>query len=313
MKELLKILEERVEVLANEPMARHTSIQVGGPADYYVTAKTAAQLAWICQAAWRCDVPFFVFGNGTNLLVRDGGIRGLVVENRASRVRGLKDSAAWASDTISIFVESGTPLRGLAMRTAKAGWQGLEWAAGIPGTVGGAVLSNAGAHGGCIANVFQSGRVVCANAANVQEWQPEAFGFTYRRSVLHAETGRRAPSTIVLGVTLSLQCCEAPTLLARIEKYLGWRRRNQPQLPSAGSVFKNPGRLGAGALIQQVGLKGERRGDAQFSPEHANFIVNLGGAKAADIEALMGLARQRVKDSFGLELELEVQIVGEVA
>jgi len=292
------VLGDRVHL--NEPMSLHTSFRIGGSADLYAVAASAQELVELTSLAREHDVPYLIIGRGTNILVADRGIRGLVIENKLQvtnyELRG---------DGAILHAESGAFLIDLALESARRGLGGLEWAVGIPGSVGGAIVGNAGAYGSYIGDVVRRATVLTADGA-MRELSTEELGFGYRASRFKA-----ASSEVILSAEVALHPEPVEVLAERIADYTRRREASQPMEPSAGSVFKRTEQYPAGFLIEQAGLKGKRIGDAQISPKHANFIVNLGGAKASDVRALINLARERVWAQFGEELELEIELAGE--
>jgi UDP-N-acetylmuramate dehydrogenase len=297
----------------NAPLARLTAARVGGPVDAMLTVNSAAELAEACLLLWRKKIPFYVLGGGSNVLVSDRGVHGVVVLNRAKVVKFYDldgQSLVWA--------ESGANLGMLARQAASKGLSGLEWAAGVPGTVGGAVVGNAGAHGGDMAGNLKLAEILHVNSVEqdstskdlVERWPVERLEYGYRTSLLKRQPGQ----AVVLAAELSLQ--KLPTenhtqIEERMEAFNEHRRKTQPPGASMGSMFKNPAGDYAGRLIEAAGLKGLCSGKAQISPLHANFFVNLGGASAADVRNLLDLAREKVKDQFGVQLELEIELLGE--
>ncbi|HID62089.1 MAG TPA: UDP-N-acetylmuramate dehydrogenase, partial [Anaerolineae bacterium] len=250
--------------------------------------------------------PYFLLGSGTNVLVSDRGIRGLVIENRARgsrfEIRG-EEAILWA--------EAGALLKDLAEESVQRGLAGLEWAVGIPGTVGGAVVGNAGAYGGYVSDILAQVTILRANGG-IQELRSGEVGFGYRTSRFKAANReQRAVQPVILVAQFKLHPESVKALRERVAEYTRQREARQPSEPSAGSVFKRTAQYPAGFLIEQAGLKGKRIGDAQISPKHANFIVNLGQARAGDVKALMDMARETVLKQFGIELELEQELVGE--
>ena len=311
---LRQALEAEVgaRLLVSEPLSAHTSYGIGGPADLFVTVGSQDELCRIVALARECQVPYFLLGSGTNILVSDKGIRGLVIENRARgsrfEVRG-EEAILWA--------EAGAFLKDLAEEGVRRGLAGLEWAIGIPGTVGGAVVGNAGAYGGYVSDILTQVAILRTNG-KIQELGSEEVRFGYRTSRFKAanrEIGatvpRRAAMPVILAAQFKLQPGSVRVLRERVTEYTRQREARQPNEPSAGSVFKRTAQYPAGFLIEQAGLKGKRIGDAQISPKHANYIVNLGQARASDVKALMDMARDAVLKQFGIELELEQELVGE--
>lgn len=310
-----------VPVRFDEPMAKHTSFRIGGPADAYVQARTLDQLTAAVRTAWELDLPVLVIGGGSNLLVRDGGIRGVVVETRARQVSGWPTSSVdhrrqsgtsaptAEGDTLPLTVEAGAPLAALARRTAALGWAGLEWAVDIPGTVGGAVVNNAGAHGGDMAQSITAALVLAGDAPTAW-WSVDELGLAYRASSLKtAPRPTRRP--LVLAAKFVLRRGDPLTLRAMVAQYSRYRRQTQPVGACAGSMFKNPPEAAAGWLIEQAQLKGLQVGAARVSDLHGNFMLNLGGATANDVLRLVELVQERVRAATGVELELEIEVVGE--
>jgi len=285
--------------LADEPLARHASYRIGGPADLYVVVRREEDLLGWVTLAREEGVSYFVMGRGTNLLVADEGMRGIVIENRCRGVRSLTKEKG-----LLLRVQTGSSLSSLARRTAKEGLGGLEWAVGIPGTVGGAIVNNAGAYGGSIAQRLQ--RVTLLDSqGGLRRMAVSELRLGYRTSRFKGE------SSVILSADFALQAESADLLSERVASYERERRKSQPKEPSAGSVFKNPEGDYAGRLIEEAGLKGHRIGEAQISPLHANYIVNLGQAQARDVAALIRLVRERVWQKHGTPLELEIELVGD--
>jgi UDP-N-acetylmuramate dehydrogenase len=287
----------------DEPMARHTTFGIGGPADCYAVAATEEDLLTLTDIAHRHDVPFFVLGSGSNILVGDGGIRGLVIENRHT---AWEEPVPQAADSFRLRVASGASFAALARRLAQSGLAGLEWACGIPGTLGGAVVYNAGAYGGCLADVLLSVRV--ANGGRSTEIAASELALGYRGS---AFTRGILADRLVLSADLLLHRGDAIALTERIAQLDARRLAAQPRGRSAGSIFKNTPEHPAWWLIDQVGLRGHRIGEAEISRRHTNFFLNRGRARAADVVALMNLASEHVQERFGISLEREVALVGE--
>ncbi len=286
-------------LLADEPLARHTTFRIGGPAEWFLAVETSDELAQAARLARKHGIPFFILGGGSNILVADAGIEGLVIAIRCRKVEVRPDGA--------VYAEAGASLAGLARTAIRAGLGGLEWAVSVPGTVGGAVIGNAGAHGGCVADSLETTILLAPDGAI--ERHPVAWlNYSYRYSRLKGQ--RSAEAYIVLGAEFHLKPEPVAELEARAERFLAQRRATQPTEASVGSIFKNPTGDYAGRLIEAAGLKGHRIGQAQISPVHANFIVNLGGATAADVWSLIGLAREVVRRRFSVDLELEILRVG---
>ncbi len=301
MQEELELPSElSARICEQEPLARHTTFRIGGPADLFLRVDTRGELIQAVAAARASGLPLFILGNGSNILVADSGIRGLVIENHADDY-GTREEGG----RLVLAAESGASLPGLANRMARQGWCGLEWAIGVPSTIGAAVVGNAGAHGSSISANLTRAEVLAARGE--PEWWPnEAFEFAYRSSRLKKNPG----SGVVLQAEFELAHDEPAACIARMSKYTEHRRRTQPTDPSVGSMFKNPPGDYSGRLIEAAGLKGTRVGQVEVSPVHANFFVNHGGASAAQVIELVDLVRRRVRDEFGVELELEIQVVG---
>ncbi len=293
-----------MEVRRQEPLARHTTFGIGGPADVFVVCRSAAELRSAVVAARDAGLPWFVLGSGSNILVGDGGVRGVTIANEARRVTPPEDVG---DGRVAVTAESGVSFAALARTLARQGFAGLEWASGIPGTVGGAVVYNAGAYGGCLADALRE--VTLVNGSDRPERVPaEDLDLVYRGSAFTRGVFR---DRLVLDATLVLWRADAASLERRIAELDARRLAAQPRGRNAGSIFKNPPDRPAWKLIDAVGLRGYRIGDAQISEKHCNFFVNLGRARAADVYGLIRLAQERVREQFGVELELEVTLVGE--
>ena len=280
-------------------LAPYTSARIGGPADALVTAHSADELAQVAQTCWEHALPFTLLGGGSNLLVSDKGVRGIVILNRAKAV----DFHAGAQPAVR--AESGVVFSNLAHRAAARGLSGLEWAIAIPGTVGGAVYGNAGAFGGDTAHSLLRAEILDENG---RAWQPvEKLEYSYRASAL-----KRSPAkAVVLAAEFGLANGNAEEIQAAAAQFTERRKATQPPGASMGSMFKNPPGDFAGRLIEAAGLKGARIGNAEISTVHGNFFINDGETKAADIKKLIDLAQNTVEAKFGVRLELEVELVGE--
>ena len=278
-----------------------TTWKVGGPAEWFAEPGERDELLALVAWAQNQGLSLRCIGAGSNLLIADSGLPGLTICNR--RLQGSRLDAASGL----VEAEAGEPIPSLARKAARHGLSGLEWAVGIPGTVGGAVVMNAGAQGGCTAECLHSVRVLDpANPEAPFELAARDLDFAYRYSRIQAE------DWIVLAATFRLEAGHDPaSITARTSANLHSRTSTQPyQQPSCGSVFRNPEPLKAGQLIEALGLKGLQIGDAQVSPIHANFIVNLGQACASDIDALIAEVQSRVLASHGLALHPEVKRLG---
>ena len=283
-------------LLHDEPLARHTAARLGGPADVLITAKTLDEFLFAVHFAWERGVPYRILGGGANVLAADAGFRGLIVVNRA-------DALAFEADGC-VRVESGLSLSTLARRCMARGLDGLQWAVSVPGTLGGAVINNAGAHGSDMAACLVETTVHYAERVATLTLTDMAYG--YRASAL--KHGDR-PFAVTEAV-LQLQPGGDPVALrAEADGYVAHRKRTQPPGASLGSIFKNPPGDYAGRLIEAAGLKGARIGGVQISPVHANFFVHAGAGTSADYVALIRLAQETVAVRFGVHLELEIQLI----
>ncbi len=281
-------------VLFNEPMSRHTSFKIGGPADAYVEPADVEELRQLMAITFAHKIPVFVMG-GTNLLVRDGGIEGIVV--RLVRLDGIEEPEPGV-----LYAEGGVLMPRLLKVAMQKGLTGLEFAAGIPGTVAGCVVMNAGTQFGEMKEVVRKIRLVTTRG-EIRDVSCEDAGYSYRRS--------RLPEGIVVAAWLGLEPGSKAKIAATVKQSLLRRKATQPiEMPNAGCIFKNPEGDSAGRLIEAAGLKGAHVGDAQVSTKHANFIVNKGKATAGDTQALIRVVADTVAKKFGTTLDLEVQIVG---
>jgi UDP-N-acetylmuramate dehydrogenase len=321
---LLEVLKESLH--EQEVLAKHTSFRIGGLADFFARVTSEETMLAVLKTCRIRNIPVLLLGNGTNILISDLGWRGLVIENRLTSVvlTELPDGTAL------LKAGSGAVLGGVARKVAKDGWSGFEFAATIPGSVGGGVVNNAGAHGGDFSQVMT--RVAVATMAGERKeytpadfevlfriLQPSEMRLAYRHSRWREQVGmHKVPSgdegnEVILWAEFHLHRGNSTEIKAHIDEMTDWRRAKQPQEPNAGSIFKNPPapNPAAGRLIEAAGLKGTKVGGAQISPKHANFIVNVGGATAADVMSLIQLVKQKVREQSGVELELEVELLGE--
>jgi UDP-N-acetylmuramate dehydrogenase len=282
-------------------MAQHTSFAIGGPADLLVEAHCSEELAELLRLARESKVPALLIGGGTNILVADAGVRGIVIANAC---RG------WNYDEAEglLTAHSGAPLCQVAQGAVQRGLGGLEWAVGIPGTLGGAVVGNAGAYGGCMADVVRRVTLLRPDG-QIETVEAAALEYTYRNSALKREA-RRERRPVVLEATLRLIPEDAAALAQKAASFTEQRLARTPCGCCAGSVFKRTLQYPPGFLIEQAGLKGRRIGGAEVSPKHANFLMNVGGASARDMRALMELVQREVLAAFGQQLEPEIEFVG---
>jgi len=289
-------------VRRDEPLASHTTMRVGGPADLFVTVNAVEDLVTVLALAREVDLPALVLGGGSNLLVSDRGVRGLVVSNGCRAVRRHEGDVLWA--------ESGANLAGVARQAMRWGLAGLEWCVSVPGTVGGAVVGNAGAHGGCVADNLLRATLLGPDGA-LAEWPAARLAYSYRSSALKRTIRTGQPQPVVLSAAFQLQQADPAEMEARAAGFLAHRRTTQPVEPSAGSIFQNPPSDYAGRIIEALGLKGASQGGAAFSSVHANFIVNRGGASAVDVVTLINRARQVAWQELGVALTPEILFVGD--
>jgi UDP-N-acetylmuramate dehydrogenase len=282
------------------PLAPFTSARMGGSADYLVEIQSAQSLEVAVRALWKAHIPFRILGGGSNVLVADAGVRELILLNKARARRFIEDPAR-----PQIWAESGAMLGTLARLAAERGWTGLEWAAGVPGTLGGAIVGNAGAHGRdmshsvLLADILQQG-------GQALQWSCEELGFSYRTSRIK----QASEQFVVLSVTLELENATADACKEKMREFLAHRVKTQPPGASMGSMFKNPEGDFAGRLIEEAGLKGYGLGAVEISDKHANFFLNKGDGRAEDVWKLICKARDEVKRKFGITLELEVEMIG---
>jgi UDP-N-acetylmuramate dehydrogenase len=314
-------------VRANERVARYTTWRVGGPAALLCVVHDTRAFERTVEIVRDTSLPWLVLGRGSNVLVDDAGFDGVVILNRAAGLAIEKATGdrrqnerattayrlpptAWSADVgVVVHAESGVLLSVLARQTAACGLVGLEWCHDIPGSLGGAVVNNAGANGGAIADVLRAVRVL-PSVGPAHEIAASALSFAYRRSALRSEAAVPAGARpVVLDARFELQRGDAGQITQRMAAQRARRKTTQPGGASAGSVFKNPPTDSAGRLVESVGLKGARCGDALISTLHANFIVTGPRATAADVLALVARMRRRVRDHCGVDLEPEVQFV----
>ena len=286
-------------VQENVLLAPYTSARIGGNADVFVVVKSANELMGVMKVIWEQGVPYTILGGGSNVLVSDKGVRGVVVLDRA------KDVRFESGDQPTVWCEAGVIFSNLANRCASKGLSGLEWAATVPGTIGGAVYGNAGAFGGDMSGNLIWADVLTKNGR--EKISVEKMDYGYRTSVLK----RSDETVIILSALLRLKNANKDEVSAKINEFSERRKITQPPGASMGSMFKNPAGDHAGRLIEAAGLKGTRIGTAEISTLHGNFFVSHGETKAEDVRALIRLAQKTVAEKFNVKLELEVELVGE--
>lgn len=342
------IHQTMLEILENEKLARYTSWKIGGPARFFLNVLTPNELLEALAWSQERGLSVWILGGGTNTLALDSGFDGVVLRYRGHTL-ALEDQ-----DELGLLrIGAGAPMAGTARRIARQGWAGLEWAEGLPGTIGGAVYGNAGCYGSDIATTLR--RAWLLSAGQIVEWSVADFGYSYRSSVLKNErasleewgvaSGRveewetrdtkhetaygkaeetqnsklkttdppftihHSTFTIIIEAEFALQRADPQDLAEIMDRTAAQRRSKTPAGQSCGSVFKNPAGESAGRLIEAAGLKGRRVGAAEIAHKHANYIVNTGAARSDDVLALIDIAREAVLQQFGIELELEVQIL----
>lgn len=285
-------------LLVDEPMSRHTTFQIGGPADYLILPSSTEEVAAVLSIARENGVPVTILGNGSNVLVLDKGVRGAVVK--------FGETMGYIRHSERVVIAgAGASLGDVSRFAASCELTGLEFAVGIPGSIGGAVFMNAGAYDGEISNVVSAVTAVCDNS-KLKRFSREEIGFGYRDSVFQHN------DCVVCEVELTLDYGDNDGIKCKMDDYTTRREAKQPiEMPSAGSTFKRPPGHFAGTLIEQAGLKGFSIGGAQVSEKHAGFIINAGGATATDVLALIREVQNRVQTEFGVKLHPEVRIIGE--
>jgi UDP-N-acetylmuramate dehydrogenase len=301
----MKFTNVRGEVKLQEPMSGHTSFRIGGIVDALVFPVDRQDLVALLQEIRYQDLPYLILGGGTNLLVRDGGFRGVAISlNKMTAIEIFREYRSLGGSFAEITVEAGAMLARLLSFSVERGLTGLEFATGIPGTVGGAVCMNAGTAQGEMGDIIDTVTLV-SPAGELILRHREEMGFGYRTANVPADH-------VVFDAKVILRYGDAGKIKARVKQIMARRKERQPWgLPNAGSVFKNPQDESAGKLIESAGLKGLTVGGAQVSEKHANFIVNLGDAKASDVLQLMDLIKEKVLDVHRIRLEPEIKIIGE--
>ena len=295
--ELARCVSDATVIRCNEPLAKRTTLRVGGPADIYVEPSSAEDLASVLRFCADHGLPFFVLGRGSNLLVKDGGFRGVVISLSQPHFSHI--------EIIGERLEcgAGARLKAVSIEAKRQGLAGLEFLEGIPGTVGGALRMNAGAMGGAMFDMVESVRMIDF-CGNIREREARELPVEYRSCPAFK-------THIALAATLKGRPGVREAIEQRMNECSRKRWQSQPAAPSAGCMFKNPASIPAGKLIDELGLKGMRIGGAVVSLEHGNFIVNSGGATARDVLELIGLLKKRAREERGIELQTEVEIVGE--
>ncbi len=301
----MEINNLKCEFKLNEPLSKHTSFGIGGPADILVYPANRDDIIAVLKDIRRQGINYFILGSGTNLLVRDGGFRGAAISlQRMNTIRIEREYRSIGGAYALVQVEAGASLAKLLFFTMEEGLAGIEFAAGIPGTVGGAICMNAGTASGEIGDVIDSVILLSPDGEVISHGREE-MGFGYRTSLI-------PEGHLVIEARIALRRGDKVRIQAKVKELLDKRHKQQPLgLPNAGSMFKNPQEESAGKLIESAGLKGRSVGDAQVSEKHANFIVNRGKATAAQVLALMDMVIKTVLDVHGIRLEPEIKIIGE--
>ncbi len=279
------------------PLSNLTTAKVGGKARFFLVAQSADVLAADVAFLWSEDIPLFVLGNGSNVLISDSGLDGVVIHNKAKTVT--------IENETSIYAESGANLGTVARQAALHNLTGLEWASTIPGSLGGAIYGNAGAHGGEMSQNLILANILHRNKG-LLSLTGDQLAFGYRSSLLKRDPG----SAVILSAQLKVKKGDAASIKAQMEENSAKRRKSQPPGASMGSMFKNPAGDYAGRLIESAGLKGKSIGGVQVSPVHANFMINNGSATAEEIRRLILLVQQTVQEKTGVRLELEIELLG---
>jgi UDP-N-acetylmuramate dehydrogenase len=274
-------------------LKNYTSFKIGGPAKYFFKVKTTEDLIKKIQMAKELNLPFFILGEGSNLLVSDKGYNGVVIKIENSHIDCKKNK---------LTVSTGTELKDVINFSTKKGLKGLEWAIGIPGTIGGAVRGSIKAFGESISNIIESVEVLKIPELKIKNYKAKDCKFDYKESIF-----KENKNLIILSCTFELEKGDREEIKSKIEYFLDYRKKNHPlDFPSAGCTFKNPKEKNAWELVKACGLEGKRIGDAQISEKHSNFVINLGNASSKDVLALIELAKNKVKEKFGIKLEEEI-------
>ncbi len=299
LEQLKQVFGEKLQ--ENVTMANYTTARVGGEVPGLIAVHTVDELANAANTLWQMSIPFVLLGSGANILVSDQGLDAVILHNRAHNLK-----IDTKSTQPSIDAESGAILGTVARQSALRGLSGMEWAAPVPGTVGGAIYGNAGAHGSDMKACLKVAKILHKNG-DIEDWSVEKLDYQYRSSILKRE---KIP-VVILSAIFNVTRTSREEAWENIKTFQAHRKDTQPPGASLGSMFKNPPGDFAGRLIESAGLKGRRVGRAMISPIHANFILNLEGATAQDIYQLMTIVQTTVKEKFGIWLEPEIELLGE--
>lgn len=302
--QVVQKLQEKIDnekILMSEPMSKHTSFRIGGPADILVKATTTLDMMYTIKVAKETNTPLTVIGNGSNILVRDHGIRGIVLKIMTNHIEIMPKD-----DYIYVIVDAGTPLGMLANTLASKGISGIEFASGIPGTIGGAIYMNAGAYGGEFKDIVEETVYFDLEESKIKLLSKEEHHFSYRHSLFQEK------KAIIINTKLKLSQGNQKEIREKIIQDIQARKEKQPlEYPSAGSAFKRGKDFIAAKLIDECGLKGTTIGDAEVSTKHAGFIINKGNAKAEDVLKLIELIKKTVFEKTGKKIVLEIEVIGE--
>lgn len=297
-------------LLVDVPLKRYTAARMGGKADALIMVNTTREMAEAVCLLWKKAIPFIILGCGSNVLVSDAGVRQVVVLNKAKKILFNPQT-----QPPTVWAEAGANLGALARRAATLGLAGLEWAAGIPGTVGGAIYGNAGAHGSDMSGNLLMAEILHLIQVNQgdeheisqEKWSVEQFEYEYRSSIIKRQPGRE----VILSAELKLATSTPELVKAKMDEFKVLRTGSQPSGASLGSVFKNPAGDYAGRMIEAAGLKGMALGNVEVSQIHANFFINQNNALASDYARLIRLVQQKVMEQLGVKLELEIELIGD--
>lgn len=293
--DLIKVIDKE-RILKNEPMSKHTTFKIGGPADLFIKVKTVEELKYVIEKVKDNNKDYYVIGNGSNLLVKDNGIRGIVIKLEFNEINVIDNK---------INVGAGALLSQVSLIAKENKLSGLEFAYGIPGTVGGAIYMNAGAYGGEMKDIVESVTYLNENL-EVKNLSNDELNFRYRESIFEANKG------IILSTVLELQKDDEKNIEEKMQNNLNSRKQNQPlEYPNAGSTFKRGKDFITAKLIEDAGLKGKKIGGAKVSVKHSGFVVNTGNATAKDVLELIEYIRTEVKRKFNKEIELEIKVLGD--
>jgi len=306
------------KIKKNVLLKNHTTIKIGGQAKYLFEAKTKEDLILAIKTAKKLKLPFFILGGGSKLLVADQGFKGLIIKVQSSPKESLRFPTGQAKSR-TVYAEAGVSLASIVLEAKENSLTGLEWAIGIPGTIGGAVRGNTGAFGKSIGDLVKEVEVFDSKKQEIKTFEKKDCNFGYRESIFKENS-----NLFVLSVKIRLKKRKKSEMEKEINEYLNYRKKIQPlNFPSSGSIFKNPspsqvflkkfGRasgFSAAELIEKCKLKGKKIGNVKISEKHANFIVNLGNGKAKDVKKLINLAKKKVKEKFGVNLKEEIQYLG---